>query len=262
VEGVCVFITVITERKRIQNELEEHTRQLDFANRELEAFSNAVSHDLRNPLNNIALMISMLKQSCVEMLGKDDISCFEKIESNIKRMTHLISDLLKFSRVAQFEMSISEFNLSELVHECIQKLRDQHPERHVELVLPDTISMTADKKLMMIVIDNLIDNAWKFTSRNKNSGCIEVGLLHDNDTVVYFVKDNGAGFDPKRAKMLFLPFQRLHSEQEFSGTGIGLATVFRIISRHNGKIWAESEKDNGATFFFELGITAATYVSQ
>jgi light-regulated signal transduction histidine kinase (bacteriophytochrome) len=262
VEGVCVFIAVITERKQIQEKLEEHIRQLDFANRELEAFSNAVSHDLRNPLNNIALMISMLKQSCVEMLGKDDIRCFEIIESNIKRMTHLISDLLNFSRVAKFEMSISEFNLSELVQECIQKLRDQHPERHVELVLPDTISMTADRKLMMIVIDNLIDNAWKFTSLKKDPVCIEVGWQHGNETVTYFVKDNGAGFDPRRAKMLFQPFQRLHSEKEFSGTGIGLATVSRIILRHNGKIWAESEKDNGATFFFELGTTAGTHVSQ
>jgi light-regulated signal transduction histidine kinase (bacteriophytochrome) len=148
------------------------------------------------------------------------------------------------------------------VQECIQKLRDQHPERHVELVLPDTISMTADRKLMMIVIDNLIDNAWKFTSLKKDPVCIEVGWQHGNETVTYFVKDNGAGFDPRRAKMLFQPFQRLHSEKEFSGTGIGLATVSRIILRHNGKIWAESEKDNGATFFFELGTTAGTHVSQ
>jgi PAS domain S-box-containing protein len=259
-EGFCAFVTVINERKRIQEALEEHARQLDFANKELEAFSYSVSHDLRNPLHNIASMAEMLRNCCSATLDEEGLSCVSYIESNVKRMAQLISDLLEFSRLAREDMAVGACDLSALAWESIRELERHDPQRQVEVVVAEGLTVLADPKLMKIAMDNLVGNAWKYTSRTP-AARIEVGGQQRNGIMEYYVRDNGAGFDLQQAQKLFVPFQRLHSDAHFSGTGIGLSIVARIIARHNGRIWAAAEPNKGATFFFILGTATFQFQS-
>jgi signal transduction histidine kinase len=167
-------------------------------------------------------------------------------------MADLIEDMLQLSRITRMEMNIEKVNLTLIARSVMSELQKSQPQRHVEISIADSLEDNADLRLMRIVLDNLLSNAWKFTERQAKA-VIEFGLWKtDRKKIIYFIRDNGAGFDMAYSDKLFAPFQRLHADDEFPGTGIGLATVRRIINRHGGKVWAEGEIDKGASFYFSI----------
>jgi two-component system, NtrC family, sensor kinase len=224
--------------------------ELERKNRELEAFSYSVSHDLRAPLRSIDGFGQILLEEHPE-LGDRASSHLRRIRSAAQRMGELIDALLELSRITRADLVRSRVDLSALAHGIVEELRRNEPNRRVEVaILPDVVA-DADGRLMRIVLDNLLGNAWKFTSKTADAQ-IEFGAYRQRQGTVYFVRDSGAGFDAAYAKKLFAPFQRLHGQEDFSGTGIGLATVQRIVDRHAGRVWAEGAVGRGATFFFTI----------
>lgn len=226
-------------------------RDLEFKNRELESFSYAVSHDLRAPLRRIDGFARALRE--VQGAGGDPRGerYVARIQESAAQMLQLIDDVLHLSRVTCAEMRCRELDLSSMVLAIADRLRQDQPERQVDVRVRPGVHVMADPALLRIALENLLANAWKFTSRVPAGG-IEFGLLQAEGQSTYFVRDNGAGFDMADAHRLFRPFQRLHLTSEFPGTGIGLATVRRIIHRHGGTIWAESTPGQGACFYFTL----------
>jgi signal transduction histidine kinase len=246
--------SVAMENVQVYAELEQRvatrTQQLEAANRDLEAFSFSVSHDLRAPLRAINGFTAFVARELAGTGSDKARSYLDKVQDAAGRMGNLIDDLLRMARFARLEIERAEVDLAMLVREIVDRLRAEAPNRQVELVIADALPAKCDQRLIEVVLDNLVSNAWKYTSKTK-APRIEVGseVLTDG-TTAYFVRDNGAGFDPLRAEKLFTAFHRLHSESEFSGTGIGLATAARIIQRHGGRIWATAEVGRGATFYF------------
>jgi len=253
----------ITERKvaedevrRLNAELErrvkERTAQLEAANKELEAFAYSVSHDLRAPLRSIEGFGQALQEDYASMLDDQGLDHLQRIRAASKRMGHLIDDLLNLSRLTRGEIHPQNLDLSAIARSILEELRRVEPDRTVECVLPEKLPVRGDERLMQAVLENLLGNAWKFTSRRKQAR-IELGTasVPDGENVL-FIRDNGAGFSMEHSDKLFHAFQRLHTVQEFPGDGIGLATVQRIIHRHGGRVWAEGEVEKGATFFFTL----------
>jgi len=245
----------IQQSKHLQDTLEERVQQrtaeLDAALRELETFSYSVSHDLRAPLRAIDGFSKLVMEECTSRLGDEGLSHMERVRSNVYRMSLLMDSLLDLARVSRTGMKRTHFDMASLARAASEQLRREDPFRQVVFAIPPTIYVEADEPLMQIVIENLLSNAWKYTAKC-DVGSITFGVLDQEGVPVYFVRDNGAGFDMKSAGKIFQAFQRLHSEAEFKGSGIGLATVQRIIQRHGGHIWAESELDKGATFYFTL----------
>jgi len=245
----------ITDRKQAELKLIQTTAQLAASNRELEAFAYSVSHDLRSPLRAIDGFSKALLEDYGDKIDADGKDYFDRIRHNIKRMGSLIDDLLSLSRVSRSEIQYSNINLSMLVEEQLNELQLVEPERQVEIVIAPNISVSADLTLMRMVIGNLVQNAWKFTSHHVKAR-IEFGVIssenNQDDQFIYFIRDDGAGFDMNYAKMLFGVFQRLHNTNEFAGTGIGLATVQRAIHRLGGQVWAEGEVEKGATVYFTI----------
>lgn len=241
---------------RLNAELEERvrlrTRQLETANAELESFSYSVSHDLRAPLRAIDGFSRALLEDCAGQLGSTGQNYLERVTRACGRMGQLIDDLLELSRTTRAPMSVATVDLSRVAEQVASDLRATEPGREVEIRVAKDLSARADPVLLRAVMQNLVGNAWKFTSQ-KSVAVIEVGMECDQEgQPVYFVRDNGAGFDMQFAGKLFGPFQRLHSESEFPGTGIGLATVARIVGRHGGRVWAEGRPGEGATIRFTL----------
>lgn len=227
------------------------TQQLENTNLELEAFSYSVSHDLRTPLRAIDGFSQALLEDYENVLDDEGKDYLQRVRRASQRMGELIDDILKLSRVNRVDMSYQEVDLSKLVEQLLGELRDTEPERKVEVVVTSQLAATCDPHLIKIALANLLNNAWKYTSKSERTK-IEFGMrLYDGEPV-FFVQDNGVGFDMTYADKLFGAFQRLHTESEFSGSGIGLATTKRVISRHAGKIWAESSVGAGATFYFTL----------
>jgi light-regulated signal transduction histidine kinase (bacteriophytochrome) len=222
------------------------------ANRELETFSYSVSHDLRAPLRAIGGFSRILEEDAAERLDAEDRKTLARVQEGVQKMGQLIEDLLGLSRVARAELARARVDVTSIAREVVERLRGVEPERRVDVVIEDALVAEADSGLVRALLENLLGNAWKFTSK-KASARIELGRSAEPGRVVYFVRDDGAGFDMTYAKRLFAPFQRLHSSNDFEGTGIGLATAQRIVRRHGGKIWAEGTPGAGATFFFTLG---------
>lgn len=258
----------ITERKRAEQlvrqlnaELEERVRErtaeLEASTRELEAFCYSVSHDLRTPLRGIDGFSRILLEESGDRLTPGDRQYLERIGAAAVRMGKLIDALLDISRVTRTEVHPEPVDLSTMVGEAAEELRSADPGRDVEFVIAPDVTASADPRLLRLAIENLLGNAWKFTS-HKPQGRIEFGCRESGEQPVFFVRDNGAGFDMRYAHKLFTPFQRLHAMAEYPGTGVGLVTVHRIITKHGGTIWAEAETEQGATFCFTLGRNGST----
>jgi len=260
---VAQSIRVMLEQARLRrahDELEVRVRQrtaeLESANRELEAFSYSVSHDLRAPLRSIDGFGKMLLEDYAMKLDEEGRSHLSRVRAAAQRMDQLIEDMLNLSHVTRGELRVAPVNLSRLTQEVAGELARREPERKVRLSVAPDVVVGGDGNLLRIALENLLGNAWKFTARREEAK-IEFGMTTQAGRPVYFVRDNGAGFDMAYADKLFGAFQRLHSTTDFPGSGIGLAIVQRVIHRHGGRVWAEASVDGGATFFFTLGTRIA-----
>ena len=269
-DSLRVYALDITDRKKMEEalwkseeairalnaDLEERvhrrTAELEAANKELEAFSYSVSHDLRSPLRSIdGFSQAFLEDfgSAVPEEGREDL---ERVRRATQRMGRLIEDMLLLSRVTRREMHVQETDMSALATDVAEELARDDPQRDVEFSIEPGMTAMGDPQLLRIVLVNLLGNAWKFTSKHEQAH-VSVGTVRDPEHgPAFFVRDDGAGFDAKYKEKLFVPFQRLHAQEEFPGTGIGLATIQRAVRRHGGDVWAEGEVDRGATFYFTI----------
>jgi PAS domain S-box-containing protein len=235
----------------LEQKVEERTRSLQAANRELEAFSYSVSHDLRAPLRAISGFTEMIVEGHIQRLDHEARGYLERVRAASQRMSRLIDDLMNLSRIARVELNRSQVDLSRLAAEVVAELQENDPQRAVQVRITPGITADVDRGLTQILLANLLGNAWKFTVKAK-APSIAFGVTRRDGVATYFVRDNGAGFDMKNADKLFAPFQRLHAEKEFAGTGIGLALVQRIVHRHGGRVEAESAEGEGTTVYFTL----------
>ena len=248
----------VTENKKKEEEikdlniqLEKRVNELTSLTKELEAFSYSVSHDLRSPLRSIdGFSLALLEDYSAQLnaQGKDYL---QRVRANCNRMSELIDDLLNLSRVTRSEVRHESVDLSILAQKIMLDLQKTEPNRQVKFIKQNGLVVKGDSQLLYVALENLLNNAWKYTSKHTKAS-IEFGVLKNNDGLVYYVQDDGAGFDMTFVDKLFGPFQRLHKIAEFPGTGIGLATVQRIINKHGGQIWAKGEIEKGSTFYFTL----------
>lgn len=238
-------------RNALEQRVQERTAELMNANKELEAFSYSVAHDLRGPLQHISNIGYLMEQTWKSGNTQDAPMLIEKLFEGSNRMSKLIDDLLNLSKATSTPLRQTPINLSNMAKAILQTLASEDPQRKVEVAVQDGALVIADEGLLQQVLDNLLRNAWKYTS-HQHEARIEFGSRREGRETVFYVRDNGVGFNPQYADRLFRPFQRLHSQNEFPGTGVGLATVLRIIARHGGTIGAKGEVDQGAEFFFTL----------
>ena len=235
----------------LEQRVQERTSELIDANKELEAFSYSVAHDLRGPLQHINNIGFLIEQTCEANKPKEAAALVGRLLEGTRRMSTLIDDLLNLSKATSTPLHRTHINLSGLAQMILDILSKEDPDRTVECLVQDGAQAIADEGLVSQVLENLLSNAWKYTSR-QSAARIEFGCREEGGETVYFVRDNGVGFNPRYADRLFRPFQRLHSQSDFPGTGVGLAIVHRIINRHGGTIRARGEVDRGAEFFFTL----------
>jgi len=255
---ILLAIEDITERKKAESDimiLNENiairNTKLEMLNKELEAFTYSISHDLRAPLRSLSGFSKIIYEDYADRLDTQGKDYLVRIKNGSDRMSQLVEDLLRLSHISLQNIDRMDYDLSGLASAVINSLREADPERSVEVVIAERLRAVVDPNLMRIAFTNLFNNAWKYTSKTENAR-IEFGSTEKDAKTLYFIKDNGAGFDPTFAEKMFLPFRRLHTEKEFEGTGIGLAIVERIIRRHEGNVCAEGEIGKGATIYFTL----------
>ena len=237
--------------KELNQSLEARNRELEASNRELESFSYSVSHDLRAPLRAIDGFSQVLLEDCGDRLNDEAKHMLGRIRAASQRMGQLMDDLLDLARIARSSLRRERVDSSAVATEVAESLRVAYPDHRVELTIAPGMISSGDRALLRVLMESLLDNAWKYTSR-RDPARVELGVIQQDGTPVYFIRDNGVGFDMRYAHKLFGPFQRLHANSEFPGTGIGLATAARIVDLHDGRIWAEGAVDQGATFYFTL----------
>lgn len=239
------------EIKGLNEDLTLRAVELEATNKELESFSYSVSHDLRAPLRGVDGFSQALLEDYAGKLDAKGQSYLQRVRGAAQYMAQLIDDLLQLSRVTRSELSRVRIDLSAMARAVATELQKSQPERQAQFVIAEGLVADGDQRLLRLALENLLGNAWKFTSKRPRA-TIEFGVVERNGKPTYFVRDNGAGFDMAYADNLFGPFQRLHTPDEFPGTGIGLATVQRLVHRHGGSVWAEAKVDRGATFYFTL----------
>ncbi|MGH8020237.1 MAG: response regulator [Opitutaceae bacterium] len=239
------------DREELMQRVHERTAELEAANKELEAFAFTVSHDLRAPLRAVTAYTSFLQQEHASELTGEAREHLQKVTAGAHQMEALIAALLRFSRLGGQSLEKTQVNMTALVRDIVEELRKEHRGRHIDVTIHGLPDAVADNALLRQVLYNLLSNAFKFTG-GREHGMVEIGCFRKGDEAIYFVRDNGAGFDMQYAHKLFGVLQRLHRQDEFEGTGIGLSIVQRILKRHGGRIWAEATRDKGATFFFTL----------
>jgi PAS domain S-box-containing protein len=250
--GASSIARDISERYRIQAELRLRTADLECAYRDLETFSYSVSHDLRAPLRALDGLSNALLEDCGHSLSEAGLGYTKRIRAAAEQMTTLIEDLLNLARVSRAEIHPQELDLGGEVARIAEELQHQGPDRHVRFIIQQQVWARADLTLIRTVLQNLMDNAWKFTS-GRDDATIEFGMRPDGTSYNrFYLRDNGAGFDTAYAGKLFKPFERLHTAAQFPGTGVGLASVKQIVERHGGRVWAEGAPGAGATFYFTL----------
>lgn len=249
---------VVAELKRAQSQIELLSRDqqirntaLEAVNKELESFSYAVSHDLRSPLRSIHGFSEALRQSAAAKLSPEETGWLQKISDAAARMDRLTEDLLRLSRITRSQLKREPVDLALLARGVVHELRQTAPQRDVVFAISDRLNVQGDPVLMRVALANLLENAWKYTSRRAQA-LISFGCEQRDGQTVFCVRDNGAGFDMVYASKLFAPFQRLHSAREFPGTGVGLACIARVIHKHGGRIWADARTGEGAAFFFTV----------
>ena len=241
----------IETRRQAEARLEQKHRALEIANEELRAFSYSVSHDLRAPLRTISGFSSALVEDCRDQLNETGLEYLARIQSGCLRMEQMVDGLLILSRVTQSDMVMDGVPISEIAERILREMAEQDPGRQVETDVEPGILARGDQRLLTLALENLLQNAWKFSATARNAH-IRLYRQKQNGKTTYCVSDNGVGFDMRYAKDLFVPFTRLHQQGEFPGSGIGLATAQRVILRHGGEIWAEGKVNEGARFCFTL----------
>jgi light-regulated signal transduction histidine kinase (bacteriophytochrome) len=242
IENILLYAT-------LEERVAARTRELEISNRELEAFSYSVSHDLRAPLRAIAGFSSILEQEYGPKLDTAARRYIQRIGTGVERMANLIDDLLSLARVSRLDIKRESIDLTALCRAIAKRQRERFGDRDIDVKIDPRMRVVADPRLVEVALENLIENAIKFTG-TRPTGQIHIGRRMVDGRPAFFVRDNGVGFDPQYASNLFGVFQRLHSASEFPGTGVGLATVQRIVQRHHGRVWAESQIDQGAVFYF------------
>lgn len=255
---IVLMVALLTERvekvrtlNKLNDELQREATKLEDANQELEAFAYSVSHDLRVPLRAIDGFSRIVIEDYENELDEEGVRLLNIIRENTKKMGQLIDDILLLSRAGRQEMNMSEIDMKSLAENIYREFHQDTENKNIKYIVGDLPRVVADRSLMTQVLTNLVGNAIKFTGKTENP-VIEIGFLEDEDNYIYYVKDNGEGFNMKYYDKLFGLFQRLHSQDEFEGTGVGLSIVQRIISRHNGRVWGEGEVGVGATIYFSL----------
>jgi light-regulated signal transduction histidine kinase (bacteriophytochrome) len=237
--------------RSLEQTLQQRTASLEATNRELEAFNYSVAHDLRAPLRGIDSFSQLLIERYSQRLDTEGLAYLNRVRAAASRMSQLIDALLSLAQVGRSDLQPLDLDFSQLVRSVASEVAAANPGRSVPMVIAPGMRAYGDSRLLRVVVANLLENAWKFTARRQRPS-VEVGSVQNTKLPTYYVRDNGAGFDPAYASRLFGAFQRLHPDREFPGTGIGLAIVQRVIARHGGTVWADSQPDRGATFFFTL----------
>lgn len=251
IENTKLYKKMQDSNAELELRVNKRTIELENINKELEAFSYSVSHDLRAPLRSIDGFSNKILKDYSHLFDDQGKDYFNRVMNSSRHMGNLIDDLIKLARISRIDMNMEEIDLSAIARSIVSELKESNPERRANISIQDDLIINGDRNLIHIALQNLLGNAWKY-SKNKPETEIEFSTIQNEGQIIYFIRDNGAGFNMRYIDKLFGAFQRLHSLSEFEGTGIGLATVQRIIRRHQGAIWAESEIDKGTTFFFTL----------
>ncbi len=247
--------TLVDAQTNLEEQVRQRTLQLTLANSELEAYSYSIAHDLRSPLRAVTGFSQVLLEDAALKLNDDEKDSLNRIAAAGKDMARMIDEILELARLSRTELDLAPVDLSGISRSMAQQLSEHQPERAVEWSVQDGLMVQGDTRLLSLAMQNLLDNAFKYSAKQPHPR-IEVGAMQIRGDTVYYVRDNGSGFDTRYADRLFKPFHRLHRQDEFPGSGVGLATVLRIIERHAGRIWAEAEPERGATFYFTFGLKA------
>ena len=254
----AVAMENVRSHQLLEHRVRERTLQLEATNRELENFAFSVAHDLRSPLHSISAYSEMLEDTTMPPSAEERRDYLARIRTQTARMGRLIDDFLRIAQLTRADLRPEPVDLIRLSKDIVTNLKETAPDRDITFVHPPTLSTLGDPRLLLIALENLLSNAWKYTGRRTDGARIELGVTStDRDAQTFFVRDNGAGFDPRYMSKLFTPFQRLHSPKDFPGSGVGLATVQRIVHKHGGQIWAEAQPNAGATFYFTLATDSA-----